>query len=112
MPRPVGTRRAAKRAAYRRQHAGQLELAGTARPVANSSHHISVHADDSKEQFGQEVVQEVIQEVVHESQKVAATISENVYPDHIICRVFGVLHLRRARKALDLDEGPERNCHA
>ncbi|CAE7610968.1 unnamed protein product [Symbiodinium sp. CCMP2592] len=75
MPRPVGTRRAAKRAAYRRRRAGLP--ASTGQQIAKSSESWidpSVQVNGSDERVGPEV----IQEVVHDSQEVAATISEDV----------------------------------
>ena len=74
LPRPLGTRRAAKRAAYRRRRAGQR--AATTQQVVQSSEQgvkSSVQVNGCKEEVGPEV----IQEVVHESQEVAAFISED-----------------------------------
>ena len=75
LPRPLGTRRAAKRAAHRRRCAGQR--AATIQQVVKSTEQevqSSLQMNESSEQVGPDV----IQEVVHESKEVAADICEDV----------------------------------
>ena len=74
LPRPLGTRRAAKRAAYRRRRAGQLAV--PRRVVQTSEQGIEPRMPVNTS--WDHLAPEVIEEVVHESQEVAAFISEDV----------------------------------
>ncbi|OLQ13014.1 hypothetical protein AK812_SmicGene3012 [Symbiodinium microadriaticum] len=75
LPRPLGTRRAAKRAAYRRRRAGQR--AATTQQVVQSSEQ-AIEPRTPVNTSWDHLAPEVIQEVLHESQEVATFISEDV----------------------------------